>query len=474
MEIKLTPVEDELCTLVDEFTQKLKEQRIETSCRIAGGWVRDKLLGLESNDIDLALENMMGVPFAKQLLKYCREVKGLDTNQVTEIANARTTLLGIELDLVNLRSEDYTGDSRIPTEVAFGTPYEDAMRRDITINALFYNVHSRKVEDHTGQSFGFSMVPALREAARDPMIQQAIKEKISRERVGVEVDKMMQSLHAAALLYKLVGPLGETITFPDLTFPTLPPLHPLLLSELATSSSTMRRLYLASALTPYKHLTYLVKGQSKPAVEVVIRESLRLGKQHHYHDGIPLLFSAADTLQRAVIDWEHGQLGKPERVWIGVLLRDKNVHNSSYDAIWSTSLLFALVQELTALWDAETGVFDTDAGAMRVQAYNKFVSRIEELDLPAAVDAKPVLDGNDVVRILGAKAGGQWTGAVLARVVEWQLAHPGPEGTRDAAEAWLAAEAAAGRVSAAVVQTQTKGKRGKGPAGGEDAKKAKR
>lgn len=33
----------------------------------------------------------------------------------------------------------------------YGTPVQDALRRDITINALFYNVHSRAVEDHTGK-----------------------------------------------------------------------------------------------------------------------------------------------------------------------------------------------------------------------------------------------------------------------------------------------------------------------------------
>lgn len=30
-----------------------------------------------------------------------------------------------------------------------GTPEEDALRRDITINTLFYNVHTRLIEDHT-------------------------------------------------------------------------------------------------------------------------------------------------------------------------------------------------------------------------------------------------------------------------------------------------------------------------------------
>ena len=30
-----------------------------------------------------------------------------------------------------------------------GTPLEDALRRDLTINALFYNIHSKEVEDFT-------------------------------------------------------------------------------------------------------------------------------------------------------------------------------------------------------------------------------------------------------------------------------------------------------------------------------------
>jgi hypothetical protein len=32
-----------------------------------------------------------------------------------------------------------------------GTPLEDAERRDITINTLFYNVHTQSVEDWTGK-----------------------------------------------------------------------------------------------------------------------------------------------------------------------------------------------------------------------------------------------------------------------------------------------------------------------------------
>lgn len=77
------------------------------------------------------------------------------------------------------------------------------------------------------------------------------------------------------------------------------------------------------------------------------------------------------------------------------------------------------------------------------------------------MDAKPLLDvsacylllldylrysskGNEVVKVLAAGKGGKWTGEVLSRVLEWQLANP--EGTKAQCEQWLRDEHTAGRV----------------------------
>jgi hypothetical protein len=48
--ITLTDAEDHICTLLDDFTRELKQAKdISTSCRVAGGWVRDKVFTNVSN-----------------------------------------------------------------------------------------------------------------------------------------------------------------------------------------------------------------------------------------------------------------------------------------------------------------------------------------------------------------------------------------------------------------------------------------
>lgn len=43
----------------------------------AGGWVRDKLLGRDSLDIDIALDNCLGKDFAEKVNDYLRAQVGV-------------------------------------------------------------------------------------------------------------------------------------------------------------------------------------------------------------------------------------------------------------------------------------------------------------------------------------------------------------------------------------------------------------
>jgi tRNA nucleotidyltransferase (CCA-adding enzyme) len=244
--IELTPRESQLRNLlldVARYIDESKEIKEKIELRWAGGWVRDKLLGVQSHDIDTAINAMTGYNFSLKLKKYLEDAENLkkhsieakDVKKLHKIAanpekskhleTATTNLFQFDVDFVNLRKETYTEDSRNP-QMEPGTAEEDALRRDATINALFYNLHTDVVEDFTGgladmqnklirtplepyttfkddplrvlrlirfaSRLGFSINPEAEKYMGDSDIMEALKLKISRERVGVEVEKMLK------------------------------------------------------------------------------------------------------------------------------------------------------------------------------------------------------------------------------------------------------------------------------------------
>ena len=75
-------------------------------------------------------------------------VTRLNPDKSKHLETARLKIYGEWIDLVNLRAEEYANTSRVPI-ISIGTPTEDAFRRDLTINALFYNMIDGTVEDFT-------------------------------------------------------------------------------------------------------------------------------------------------------------------------------------------------------------------------------------------------------------------------------------------------------------------------------------
>ena len=84
--------------------------------------------------------------------------------------------------------------------------------------------------------------------------------------------------------------------------------------------SCRARLYLAATLTPYKNITYRdKKNKPQPVIDFILRESLKLGTQNHYLDGIPSLFSAAQLLKSPTFVYDKDR-HRSERVAIGWFL----------------------------------------------------------------------------------------------------------------------------------------------------------
>lgn len=293
--------ENELFTLLREV---LQESGIKSTLRVAGGWVRDKLLAseefqkstasgsqhdierltskfkgpssgrqgtkvigikastnnissplslIDSNDIpvdiDIAIDDMLGREFADRLNDWLSEngreritvgvvLKNPEKSKHLETATMKVGNFWI--DFVNLRAEEYTEDSRIPDLMRIGTAEEDAYRRDLTINSLFYNINTGQVEDFTGRGLDdlkkgvistplpalttllddplrvlrsvrfaarlrFTMDPSLREAATNELVRKALAQKVARERIGSEVDLMLRSQDPVGAMRLLIN-----------------------------------------------------------------------------------------------------------------------------------------------------------------------------------------------------------------------------------------------------------------------------
>lgn len=85
------------------------------------------MLGRDSDDIDIAIDDMTGVQFAKYITEYRKSKDGLNTSVAIIKANPEqskhletaTIKLGTGwIDFVNLRAETYSSDSRIPHMVS--------------------------------------------------------------------------------------------------------------------------------------------------------------------------------------------------------------------------------------------------------------------------------------------------------------------------------------------------------------------
>jgi len=65
--IPLTETEREVFNI---FLKTVEHYGMKTTVRAAGGWVRDKLMNNESDDIDIAVDDQSGEDFANKVRTY--------------------------------------------------------------------------------------------------------------------------------------------------------------------------------------------------------------------------------------------------------------------------------------------------------------------------------------------------------------------------------------------------------------------
>src|SRR5437899_6966589 len=139
---------------------------------IVGGGVRDLLLHRTPKDFDIGTSARPNE--VRKLFRNCRiigrrfrlahiyfhdkiiEVATFRSNQPEDLAAADETaaaearISGDPKAIERLQTPREEGDFLIRSDNVFGTPETDALRRDFTINALFYDIENGNVIDYVG------------------------------------------------------------------------------------------------------------------------------------------------------------------------------------------------------------------------------------------------------------------------------------------------------------------------------------
>jgi len=197
--------------LVTGIVRRLREAGHQAY--LAGGCVRDQLLGRRPLDFDVATS---APPETVQRLFPRTAPVGAEFGVILVVEKGRP------FEVATFRSDDAYVDGRRPSQVHFGSAEDDAQRRDFTINALFLDPLSGEVVDFVGgredlaagtiRAIGdarsriaedrLRMLRAVRLAARlgftlEPATQAAIAASaptitdIAAERIGDEIVKIL-------------------------------------------------------------------------------------------------------------------------------------------------------------------------------------------------------------------------------------------------------------------------------------------
>ncbi len=148
---------------VEDFLKNLiRGTEWENKVFIAGGYVRDYVMGKDPKDLHLMVNKPNGgIEFADWVTQKIGNHKtgsnpvifprfGTAKFNLNGITHNGLDLSGMDIEAVMPRAETYSVGSRKP-EVGFSSLQGDAERRDLTANALFKNLSTGEILDLTGR-----------------------------------------------------------------------------------------------------------------------------------------------------------------------------------------------------------------------------------------------------------------------------------------------------------------------------------
>jgi poly(A) polymerase len=408
-----------------------------------GGCVRDFLLGRAPQDFDIATDAK-----PEQVEKLFRKTIPVGKKFGVMIVVEG----GHQFQVATFRAEADYQDGRRPEKVVFANAEADALRRDFTVNGLFYDPLTEKIHDWVGgekdlcaktirtigkpeERFGedhLRMLRAVRFAAQlnfeiEPKTFAAVQtfatkiQVISAERVRDELLKLFCPPHASRGLVLLRDSGLLPFVLPELVATIAceqsPDFHP--------EGSVFNHIGLMLKKLPadaHESLPWavLLHDIAKP---VTAERDAPTGKIHFYgHEKIGAVM--AETILR--------RLKFPNQQTEEIVEAVRHHMQFKDVKLMRKATLRRLLMRKTFPLELELHRLDCLGSSGNLENYNFLLEQAAELKNQPQIHP-PLLTGNDLMA-LGVKPGKE-LGALLAEIRERQLADELP--TPDAARAWL-------------------------------------
>ncbi|MBD5163968.1 MAG: CCA tRNA nucleotidyltransferase [Bacteroidales bacterium] len=138
--------------IVDYLRKTIAGTEWEGHIFTVGGCVRDSYLGNPIKDVDLAIDLPMGSIKFAEWLHHKRLTAGKPIN-FFKFGTSKFRLKAfrdVEIEAVQTRKGRYDAGNADCPETVFGSILEDARRRDLTINSLYYDISRDQILDPLG------------------------------------------------------------------------------------------------------------------------------------------------------------------------------------------------------------------------------------------------------------------------------------------------------------------------------------
>lgn len=144
-------IKKDFIKIISYIKDLIKGSIYENNTYAVGGSVRDLVMGYDIKDIDLVISlKDGGISFAEYL-----KAKGYINGKIIIYPNFGTVKFRLskfkdfEIEAVQTRQEEYLDKSSRKPLTRFGKIEDDALRRDLTINSLYYDISNTRILDPT-------------------------------------------------------------------------------------------------------------------------------------------------------------------------------------------------------------------------------------------------------------------------------------------------------------------------------------